>query len=301
MKKILLLCCAVVFAATAGSASSKRISSIVETEPGEENSVTRFLYDGSGRLYRVIEGVYSQDVYTIDYSDLADSRLKFMHDNTSYGISRSFDITLDATGKAVSAVCSQAEGNIDMTFTYDGNLLKAYTLKSADENLETIMTYTGGNVTSIEERYSEDPDENMTFALGYTGTANRGALRFMEWFYGLDMMGLGYVAEAGYMGDAPEYLPGEVTGEDADGLQQRVTLSWTMDGDGYPVRLVPEGDATGEQIEFEWENTAGADAVGTTGCPEEYYGIDGVRVENPGKGIYIVRGADGKMGKRVVR
>lgn len=305
MKKNLLFILAACAAITA-SAAPKRLASVLEVEDGNvpSNPIDemmmreRFLYNQEGQLYRVVEG---NKTATITYDAADRSKMTLDVEDTGYGISEKYDITLDDAGNAVKAVCTANYGTETYTFSYTDGRLSGVRIDDTEHGVtdtETIaITYTDGNITRINYTYSDDPTDNETAEYTYSGVANTGNLRLLNSLYGIDMDNLEYVAQAGHMGLAPAGLPTGIKFIDSDGVQSG-NVTWTLDSDGYPTRLNAAGNNR-DYIVFTWESDpAGiAEVAPEKSGADAFYTLQGVRVERPSQGIFIVRHADGSCEK----
>ena len=79
-------------------------------------------------------------------------------------------------------------------------------------------------------------------------------------------------------------------------------MVWVRDAEGYPTRLSDE-NSRDEYTEFNWESEpAGVDGITVEHDGEaKYFTLQGVRIDRPERGVYIVRYADGRSEKRVAR
>lgn len=310
MKKTILLTLVAAGMTLSAAAAPKRLASVLEVEHGMDLSdpvsvamyTTFFHYDDQGRLYRVTEG---NDCTTISYDDLSAGKLKLTYESSTYGVNDIYDVTLDAEGRAVAATCVSGSESKEYTFGYTDGRLTSIGETSTEYGYTTVgttaITYLDGNISSVKYSEDNDPTEGFTCDFTYGGIDNVGSLRLFDELYGIDLSELEYLAQAGYMGLAPASLPTAMTLTDPDG-KQSAKVVWVRDAEGYPTRLSDE-NSRDEYTEFNWESEpAGVDGITVEHDGEaKYFNLQGVRIDRPERGVYIVRYADGRSEKRVAR
>lgn len=273
---------------------------MLEVDYEEGTYETSFLYNSDGKLYRVICG-YS--VYTIDYSQLSSGVLVLDYDNTTYGEGAKTVVTLNAEGYAQKAEKTPYDSDevssvTEFTYDADGRLVKVV---GTDDygTLTSLFTYVGDNVEQLSST-SGDEDDDFTVKFSYSESSPEvNGLTLYGSIYGADIYELEYLGLAGYLGKSPAQLPTALTWYEPDGSFYGA-VTWTTDADGYATKV---SNAEG-YTEFTWQENSGVDAIAAPveGGAEAYYSIDGTRLSGlPQSGIVIVRSADGKVRKHVVR
>lgn len=137
----------------------------------------------------------------------------------------------------------------NLGYNSDGQLNRVR-YSSSDENEETRITYSGGDITNVTEKDNIDGDE-YSYDILYTDDEvttpieNKGNVMLFDETLYVDLDQLGYAYYAGLLGKATRHLPvGYYSPEYGDGY----SYSWGIGEDGFPI-WIDYGD--GREY-FEW-------------------------------------------------
>lgn len=309
MKKFFIFTLAIGLCSTmAIGAPQKRLASVLEVRNGEIPTdpldklmmSKRFFYNEQGELCKIIEG---NKTITLEHDETDQKKMTMTVDDTSHGIFRIYDITLDDAGNAVAASCVSDDWKCDIVYEYADGYLTFMDKKTTESDRSVSETssyeYADGSLSYIQMIHADGstgfPD-NVHFS--YSGTSNAGNLHMFYTMMEAYVDEIEYLGQAGCLGNTCRELPSNVDMMLADGVRAFEAdgssgdygdnLEWTFDDDGYPVRLNYVWNKDFCRI-FTWEeNTAmGVETTAVSGS-ECYYNLQGVRVDSPRKGIYIV-------------
>ncbi|MDE5880812.1 MAG: DUF4595 domain-containing protein [Muribaculaceae bacterium] len=298
MKKFLL--CAFAAAISIGaSAETMRLSSITDVASwGGTDDVTKLEYDSEGRLVKASD---DESVCTIDYSSLGEKKIGLTYVDVSDNDVTVFELVLNDDGLVESAKeYFQGIMIASYTFGYEDGYLVNYKDIRGKQTEETRLTYDNGVIMRQDYIDGESAKDNSSKIFEYDGVLNTGNLMLFDELFGVDLDEMEYVAMAGFMGKAPAQLPVKYT-EIEDNESEYGSFTWTLDADGYPVKLESRYDRETDVTVFAWE--ADNAAVGTVlmdkDMQPEYYSIDGHKATSDSKGIVIERCANGIVRKYI--
>lgn len=298
MKKFLL--CAFAAAISIGaSAETMRLASITDiTSWGGTDDVMKLEYDSEGRLIKASD---DDSVYTIDYSDLAEKKIGLTHIDVTDNDVTVFELALNDDGLVESAK-EYFQGIIvaSYAFGYEEGYLVNYKDIRGKQVEETKLTYDNGVIIRQDYIDGESAKDNSSKIFEYNGVMNTGNLMLFDELFGVDMDEMEYVAMAGFMGKAPVQLPVKYT-EIEDNESESGTYTWTLDADGYPVKLENKVGYETDTMVFAWEadNAAVGSVLMDKNMDSVFYSIDGHKVTLQSKGIVIERCADGTVRKYI--
>ncbi|MCM1066754.1 MAG: DUF4595 domain-containing protein [Muribaculaceae bacterium] len=197
------------------------VSEIKEKDNGRVETTTTFEY-GSFTPGRATE--YQVKMTVID------------HDDDESDI---FYIALNPAGYAsdVLEICSDGDEE-RWSFAYDtpGHLVRMF--RSEGNNEVTVITYTGGDITSVKQ-YGDDDKEGWTAEISYgtTPIANKGGIMMYDETLHIDMDEFAPAFYAGLLGKATANLPVRSRYLDQKEDGEYESYEWELNADGLPVKL----------------------------------------------------------------
>lgn len=230
--------------------SQKKLKKLVDG-----NESWEYVYDKDGRCTSYTEFDHNQPVEKINYKYESNKIIEesCLLDGT---VRSTITIILDSNGKIESETCENG-GSFDKTvYAYDnqGQLIsESYSDEESGETSVTTYTWENGNVSKIEVRANYNGDEyNVSMSLEYTNSTYATALENKVGF-NWSQMEDGFISQyLNATGKTLKNLPVAIKyeGEERNDVQ---TLTWTFDGDGYPVKVVSKNVFDVDTLEFVWE------------------------------------------------
>lgn len=195
---------------------------------------------------------------------------------------------------------SEYDGNSTETWRFeynsDGQLVKM--IRSEGNNEVTTITYINGDIVKVD--VVDDDQGDYSTNISYTNAVNNvSGIMLFDMNFGIDMDEMGIAYFAGLLGKPTKQLP--VSRSRGDGDNESFT--WTIDNNGYPSSLVDNYDGDVETLAFTWTDCAGIESIASdsTKYPIEYYNLQGIRIEVPSNGFYIVKNSDGSTVKVLMK
>ena len=147
-------------------------------------------------------------------------------------------------------------------FEYDTNGYLVQMKRSEGDNEVTKMVYKDGNLVS-SSMTSDDPDNSQYSTIQYISDKvtesieNKGCIMCYDQTFGVDLDEMDYAFYAGLLGKATKHLPLSTTiSSDPNDSNPRVdTHEWTLNQDGYPIKLTITSSLFpnfAEEEEFKW-------------------------------------------------
>ncbi len=278
--------------------AEKRLVAAVD-EDGNRNS---FTYDAQGRLISVIQDGGSS-VITFDWETKGFKTIAVSVVDTD--VNMSFDMKLNDAGNVIGYTASGVPYYV-VAFQYDSeNRCTGISTLSEEYGKEELSIQWEANDVSLCRSSSGASTE--TFSTSYTSNVhiqtidNKGGI--------VGMLMLLYASDydkaslfslvTGTMGRSVEHLP--VIIESIEGV--RYEFEYTLDNDGYPVKVIDRTDS--EIWFFSWEDYSFGGVIDLDEDSHQevigIYGIDGKKLHRPCKGINIIQYSDGSVKKENIR
>lgn len=166
-------------------------------------------------------------------------------------------ILFNSNGYIESETTENGGSSDNTVYTYDnqGHLISEnYTDEESDETRVTTYTWENGNVTKVEvkEIYEGEESEYVMY-YEYTNDNYTSAIENKVGFNALQIED-GFISPYyfGTLGASLKNLPVTIKYVEEE-HQETQTLTWTFDGDGYPVKVVSNFSYDVNSIEFVWE------------------------------------------------
>ena len=153
----------------------------------------------------------------------------------------------------------EEKGNTPKTTTWnfeynsDGQLIKAVQSKDGVKTSSTIA-YNDGDAVETVTMSEKDGKETDHYRIYYTSKKvtspieNRGCIMSFDVALGLDLDHLQIAYFAGMLGKATKHLPIYNMDKDND----KTTLDWTFNDNGFPTKIVVKDDEGREESNFVW-------------------------------------------------
>ena len=153
----------------------------------------------------------------------------------------------------------EKKGNTPKTTTWnfeynsDGQLIKAVQSKDGVKTSSTIA-YNDGDAVETVTMSEKDGKETDHYRIYYTSKKvtspieNRGCIMSFDVALGLDLDHLHGAYYAGMLGKATKHLPIYNMDKDND----KTTFDWTLNGNGFPTKVVVKDDEGREESNFVW-------------------------------------------------
>ncbi len=237
-----------------GNSGGKTVSQKKLKKLVEDNYYWEYTYDKDGRCTSYSEFYQNQFSEKTNYKYEGNKIVEECYEQD--GEVRTTTTILFNSKGYVESVTTDNSGSLEtMLYEYDnqGHLISE---KYSDDDGDTrISTYTweNGNISKIETREKHGESEyGSDIYLEYTndsypnGIENKVRINYLE----MDDEFLSpYLRSAGV---AIKKLPVTLKyiGDERSSLQ---TLTWTLDSDGYPIKIVSGYDSDTDTFEFVWE------------------------------------------------
>ena len=162
-------------------------------------------------------------------------------------------VIINPNGYIESETTENGGASDNTVYTYDnqGHLIsKSYSDEESDGTRVTTYTWENGNVSKIEVKdiYEGEESEYVMY-YEYTNSNYSSAIDNKAGFNALqiedDIISPCYF---GTVGVSMKNLPVSIKCDD-----ETQTLTWTLDGDGYPVKVTSKLGSDVDSIEFVWE------------------------------------------------
>lgn len=273
---------------------SKRIKTITWTD-GKETETAELKYDDAGRIVE-----YLLDGKTIDTYSYTDNTITITEDWESYTYTIS-----DGRITSGKTLYDGDEVEIDLTFTYNSdNQLVSVVSKEREKGYPDVSTTTdawkwnGDNLSSWTEVAEDDEDlDTLTSTFTYDGVTAEPVMSalfgFSQELYLDDFFVI--LAIYPYLGSLPKNLFKNVKHNDAENRDWDFNYSYEQNGYGDIAKVTITYKDRTYVYTFDWEDGAipsGINSI-TIGSSENggaYYNLQGQRVNNPRKGLYILNG-----------
>lgn len=153
----------------------------------------------------------------------------------------------------------EKKGNTPKTTTWnfeynsDGQLIKAVQSKDGVKTSSTIA-YNDGDAVETVTMSEKDGKETDHYRIYYTSKKvtlpieNRGCIMSFDVALGLDLDHLHGAYYAGMLGKATKHLPIYNMDKDND----KTTFDWTLNGNGFPTKIVVKDDEGREESNIVW-------------------------------------------------
>ena len=153
----------------------------------------------------------------------------------------------------------EKKGNTPKTTTWnfeynsDGQLIKAVQSKDGVKTSSTIA-YNDGDAVETVTMSEKDGKETDHYRIYYTSKKvtspieNRGCIMSFDVALGLDLDHLQIAYFAGMLGKATKHLPIYNMDKDND----KTTFDWTLNGNGFPTKIVVKDDEGREESNIVW-------------------------------------------------
>lgn len=189
-------------------AADGKVTSISD---GAETATFRYLKPSEDGEYDVIMTVASARAGEDDYT---------------------FKFKLNAQGFVEYALETYSEGDTDeWWFKYNSDGQLNYMKRSEGGNEVTDITYSNGNITSVNVK--DEDNESSSYTITYGNQANKGSLMFFDLCFGVDMDEMDVAYYAGLLGKATKNLPAKL--DEGEGYYSN--FSWQLNAAGLPQSL----------------------------------------------------------------
>ncbi|MBR6596522.1 MAG: DUF4595 domain-containing protein [Paludibacteraceae bacterium] len=231
--------------------SQKKLKKLVDG-----NESWEYVYDKDGRCTSYTEFDHNQPVEKINYKYESN---KIIEESCLLdgSVRCTTTILFNSNGYIESETTENGGSSDNTVYTYDnqGHLISEnYTDEESDETRVTTYTWENGNVTKVEvkEIYEGEESEYVMY-YEYTNDNYTSAIENKVGFNVLQIED-GFISPyyLGTLGASLKNLPVAIKyeGEERNDVQ---TLTWTFDGDGYPVKVVSKNVFDVDTLEFVWE------------------------------------------------
>ena len=166
-------------------------------------------------------------------------------------------VIINPNGYIESETTENGGASDNTVYTYDnqGHLIsESYSDEESDETRVTTYTWENGNVSKIEVKdiYEGEESEYVMY-YEYTNSNYSSAIDNKAGFNALQIED-GFISPYyfGTVGVSMKNLPVSIK-YDGEERHETQTLTWTLDGDGYPVKVTSKLGSDVDSIEFVWE------------------------------------------------
>ncbi|MEE1083260.1 MAG: DUF4595 domain-containing protein [Paludibacteraceae bacterium] len=238
-----------------GTSGGKNVPQKKLRKLNDGNDSWEYVYDKEGRCSFYTEYDHNEPVEKINYK-YEDNKIIEECCRLDGAVRSTITIILDSNGNIESETTENGGSSDKTVYAYDnqGHLISETC--TDDDGYCRITTYTweNGNISKVETHENNSGYEyKQTMYVEYTNSNYATPLENKAGF-NWSQIDDGFISPYyfGTLGASLKNLPVAIKYVEEE-RQETQTLTWTFDGDGYPVKVVSNLSSDVNSIEFVWE------------------------------------------------